>query len=503
MDTIYGQDKEVKELRLVDKMADKVREGLRGFLRITPASQNEITIMEKMNYAGSAAINRVWYRGDADELSQAYKCIDGESTRSMFWTAVPSAGMHIRKIHTGIPGLMVDILTSIVMTDYNGIDITGDAGEWKKIEEDNNFTETIAEAITEALIVGDGAFKITYDPDISKYPILEFVPGDRVQYTIKHKRVIEVIFNTTYHRDYNSYNLIETYGYGYIDSELYKGNEKIELNSIPETNGLKARIEHDNSFIMAIPFKINKSHKWQGRGASIFDRKEGDFDALDEAWSQWMEAVRLGRAKEYIPDSMLPHNPKTGEVIRPNPFDNAYIARESPMMQGVRDKIDVVQPSIPHDAYAATYITALDLALQGIISPSTLGIDVKKLDNAEAQREKEKATLYTRNKIIDALQNTLPDVAKTLIITNSALKNNSIPKDITVSVNFGEYANPSFESQIETVSKGKQNGILSIEASVEELYGDSKDDEWKAAEVKRLKVEQGIAEIDELQIDDL
>ena len=47
------------------------------------------------------------------------------------------------------------------------------------------------------------------------------------------------------------------------------------------------------------------------------------------------------------------------------------------------------------------------------------------------------------------------------------------------------------------MAKGKQGGIMSIEASVEELYGDSKDEDWKAEEVKRLKAEQGIAEIEE------
>ena len=33
---------------------------------------------------------------------------------------------------------------------------------------------------------------------------------------------------------------------------------------------------------------------------------------------------------------------------------------------------------------------------------------------------------------------------------------------------------------------------MSIEASVDELYGDSRDDEWKKEEVARLKAEQGI-----------
>ena len=79
------------------------------------------------------------------------------------------------------------------------------------------------------------------------------------------------------------------------------------------------------------------------------------------------------------------------------------------------NKVQTDQPVIPHDSYLASYVTALDLCLQGIISPSTLGIDTKKLDNAEAQREKEKTTLYTRNAIVEALQETLPKVVSAAV----------------------------------------------------------------------------------------
>ena len=66
---------------------------------------------------------------------------------------------------------------------------------------------------------------------------------------------------------------------------------------------------------------------------------------------------------------------------------------------------------------------------------------------------------------------------------------------------FGEYANPSFESQVETLSKARPGAsIMSIEAQVEEMWGDSKDETWKAEEVKRLKAEQGIAEEEEPEI---
>ena len=37
-------------------------------------------------------------------------------------------------------------------------------------------------------------------------------------------------------------------------------------------------------------------------------------------------------------------------------------------------------------------------------------------------------------------------------------------EEVKVNIPFGEYANPSFESQVETVAKAKQGGIMSIEA---------------------------------------
>lgn len=112
------------------------------------------------------------------------------------------------------------------------------------------------------------------------------------------------------------------------------------------------------------------------------------FDAFDEAWSQWMDALRAGRAKTYIPECLVPHDPETGRLIRPNMFDNRYFAADGDMRDGQKNVINTDQPAIPHESYLASYVTALDLCLQGLISPSTLGIDVKKLDNAEAQQGK-------------------------------------------------------------------------------------------------------------------
>ena len=338
--------------------------------------------------------------------------------------------------------------------------------------------------------IGDGAFKITFDTQISPYPILEWYPGDRIEVVYNRGRIREIIFKTPYKTQTGTFVLLEHYGYGYITNELYKDNKQVDLSALEATKNIKP-YRFNKDLMLAIMLKVYKNKKYEGRGGSIYDGKLDSFDAFDETWSQWMDALRAGRAKTYIPESYLPRDPNTGKVMAPNPFDNRFISGENDMAEGAKNVITTEQPDIPHESYLASYCTALDLCLQGIISPSTLGIDVKKLDNALAQREKEKTTLYTRDAIIEALQETLPKLVSAAVNAVNVLNKKPV-ENVEVNITFGEYANPSFESQIETIGKGKTQGIMSIEACVEELYGDSKDEEWKAQEVQRIKAEQGI-----------
>ena len=306
----------------------------------------------------------------------------------------------------------------------------------------------------------------------------------------------EIIFKTPYKSGSGVYVLNERYGYGYIINELYLNGKQVDLGVIPETRAL-TDWNFDKEIMLAVPLQVYESSKYEGRGGSIYDGKLDCYDAFDEVWSQWMDALRAGRAKSYIPECLVPHDPETGQVIRPNPFDNRYFASDNDMSEKAENKINTDQPDIPHESYLASYCTALDLCLQGIISPSTLGIDVKKLDNSEAQREKEKTTLYTRDAIIGALQETLPELVSVTINAYNILLKKSV-EEVEVDVSFGEYANPSFESQVETLAKARPGvPLMSIEAQVEELYGDRKEEDWKKEEVARLKAEQGIAELEE------
>lgn len=476
-------------------LIDKMRNAIKSFLQIEPALNTGVTIMEQMDFETNAAKNRIWYRGDGWELSQLYKQIGGD--RSMFWAAVPTRGMEIRKVHTGVPKLIVDILTAVVMADMNDIKLPDELTErWDSIVKENEFKTLIGKAVTETLVIGDGAFKISLDGEISSDPIIEFYSGDKVDFVYKRGRITEIVFKTFYRENASSYVLYEHYGYGYVRYELMKGNSKVDLSCLPQTSEL-VDVTFDKRVLMAVPLYFCGGSIYEGRGRSIFDGKCDNFDSLDEIWSQWLYAVRQSRPMKFLPPAYSPKNPYTGEDLKPNPFDNIFIESSGPVQETTTPpRPELIQPDIPHESYLAAYITALDLCLQGIISPSTLGIDVKKLDNAEAQREKEKTTLYTRNKIVGVLQLAIPELIRKVFYVIAVANDEPLP-DIDVDVPFGEYANPSFESQVETVGKGRTQGIMSIEAAVDELYGDTKDDDWKAAEVQRIKAQTGTEMLNE------
>ncbi len=472
-------------------------------LKIEPAIDRQVVIKEPLSFQGNVLKNKIWYRGDPSELEQFFKqTAYSDAFKTRFWASVPFR--KVRKIHSGIVGIVIDRFKDIVTSDLNDINF-GEEGEaqplkelWNKIANDNQFGDLLGEAVTGALSTGDGAFKISID-EISEYPVIEFYGADRVDYQYKRGRLQEIIYYTKYPYPDNSrkeYCLEETYGKGYVTYRLLDdAGGEVPLDTLPETAAFED-VGFDGDYIMGVPVIFLPSSKWKGRGKALFDNKTDDLDALDEVISQWLDAVRKGRVNRYIPEDMVPRNPETGELIEANEFDNDYIAVGSVKKEGFSDKIEVVQPEIRYEAYLNSYTSFMDLVLQGIISPATLGIDLKKTDNAESQREKEKITMHTRGALVDVLIKVIIDLVSKVMMTYDQMNERS-PSEYTVSVKFGEYAAPGFDAVVETVGKAKTYGVMSTEKAIDELYGDTMTDDEKAEEISRIKREQGIIELEE------
>lgn len=469
------------------------------WLGIEPASNEaRVLIHEAITHETNTLKNKIWYRGDPSELEQFYKQyamsesnIYSTVAKSKFWAALPNGDICIRKFHSGLPSMIVDTLSDIVVNDL--MDPEMDAGlksRWEAFTKENDLEDILVDAVQKALVTGDGAFKISVDTELSDQPLVEFFGADRVEYKYKSGKLKAIIFKTEYCDKGNKYQLHEKYGRGYVKYKLYGPNsQEYDLKTLKQTEDL-VDIEFAGDYIMGVPFKVYASPKFKNRGQSILDKKSDAFDALDECLSTWVDGIRTSRVKQYIPENLVPKD-REGIALKPDVF-NPYWVINGHLTEEDNTKIETIQGSFATSALLETYVTLLDVCLQGIISPSTLGIDVKKLDNADAQREKEKTTMYTRDTIIKALKKSLEKLFDAVLRTQDNMLEKTPPEEgYEATFVWGQYANPSFEAMVETMVKAKQGQIMSTERIVDELYGDDLDEDEKAEEVARIKEEYG------------
>lgn len=480
-------------MNIFERLGERMRNKVRSWLRITPAEGQSFNIIEHSTRESETMQAQMWYRGDADELFQFFHQSAENGIKGSFWGSVPADGS-VRKIHSGLPAIMADTVSYIVKSDMDCIEAPSEWEEFKDKVSLSGFVDTVGEAIITTLVEGDGVFRISVTD--KEYPQLEFVGGSRCEFDDD-----KVTICTEYAANNRSFLLRETYSRNTVESHLYDDNDReVPLSAVPELEGVQPVVVFDGDYSLAVPMMFYASPKYKGRGKSVFSGGKSDcFDGLDEIISQWWDAVRQGRVKQYLPESMIPRNPENGSLMKPNDFGNSYITINAPMLEGVPAKIETVQPDIKYDAYASSYMNALLMCLQGIISPATLGIDVGKMSSGEAQREKKDVTGHTRNIVTGVLEQVLPKVIEGLMKTYDNMRGMQ-PENREITVSFGEYGTPDFDSRVETVGKAATYGIMSVETQVDELWGSSQDDEFKAAEVLRIKSEKGLLTVDEPSI---
>ena len=481
---------------------ERVKTMIRSWLEIQPASGKGLVIREPVSFETNVLRNRIWYRGDACELDQLFKLLgDDEVSRARFWAAAPE-DESIRKAHSGLPGIMVDILAGIVKADLNELDFDGPAAQdaaarWAQLAEENDLPGLVSRAVADTLVTGDGAFKISLDPNVSTEPILEFRGADQVEYRTSHGRIQEICFLSPVGE--RGRILREVYAPGRVQYELLDADKVLPVTAEPGTAALRD-VTFAGDFMLAVPLQFWPSARWRGRGQSIFDKKTDAFDAHDEIISQWMDAVRAGRVQRYIPESLIPRNPENGALRMPNAFGCRFVAVHESSKENADDKIQTEQPDIRYDAFLASYTATLDMCLQGIMSPATLGIDLGKMSSADAQREK---------KGRDRLH---PQRHYRCAGKSAALPGQNCPESpgypkqpaarrILRLLQLWRVRCPQLDSRVQTVAAAAGAGLMSVEAQVDELWGSSKDDAWKAAEVQRIRLEQGITDAAEPELD--
>lgn len=494
--------------------------GLLGLIdsRIDPrVREDRLTFVNNINEVLKDKLKEynVWYAGDADELLNFYtraNVIDyntdplyNRNKKSYFW-AVSSTENDIKRTHSGQPRNIVDTLVDIIglpeiFVGDDKLDKVND--RLKQILEENNFDRILLQRARPLTFVeGWGAWKINWDSAFSDNPILLYYRADAVDFIYRNSRLVAIIYKD-YYQDEKGQNYIlfetrriekreiedertglkNTVPCLIIEKELFKimGNSevlvKMELKQLPQLKDTKESIivTNFNSFL-GWPSIIYEDNHDDVYGRSIYTGKIDLFDDLDQCHSQSANTVRRSTTIEYFNTQYLEKDEETGMPKMPKAFDRKYIAYKGGRTgDGTFDSsgpVQAVQPRLDFISYDAEEQNILINILSGIMSPATLGIDVAKKDNAAAQREKEKVTIFTRNTVIYEETKIFKHLANDLLVAWELMHTGEVTcKHYDVAVQYEEFADASFENKLETVLAGWQSGIMSDETALRYLHG--------------------------------
>lgn len=468
----------------------------------------------------------IWYEGDGDEIlnfytntntfEYAYEPYFHRNKRNYFW-AISTTETDIKRTHSGIPKSIVDTLVNI--TRFPLIR----AG---KMQDDNNKVNQNLKAILKhanlkkkyrdkqmplTLVEGWGCWKIVWDQNYSEYPNVVYYRADSVDFVYRNDDIIGVVFRDFYQGiDNKRYLVVETRSLRImegvcclvIDTEVFsiaKDNEHlIKIDNfkevIPELKGLEEHVEFENcNMLFAVPcIFFEETDKTGAYGKSIFKGKIDQFDDLDQACSQSANSVRKSTPIEYFDSEFLERDRRTGLPKQPRAYDRKYTlfngGRNADGGTNSSSPVQVTQPNLNFKQYSDEAIDILLRIIHGIISPATLGIDLAKKDNAQAQREKEKVTIFTRNGIIDSETEILTQVCNQLLCAYEFMSTGEITcKDYDISIKFSEFADDSFENKLQKLSEAYSGNNISDEMYLNKLYGDTLSPAEYERELKWLK----------------
>lgn len=518
-------------MTILERMRARIRGVAGSVLKTKRPDDDRTTFINDNEKLGRMKLKEynVWYDGDGDELLNFYtrenyigfnyEPFYMRNKKNYFW-AISSTEAQIKRTHSGQPRNIVDTLVNIM--PFPLISAGEDTKKLQAVVRESGLEQVYKdEQLPLTLVEGWGCWKINWDKDVSDYPSVEYVSAENVDFIYKNGKIIGIVFKNYYTSDKKRYLLLETRSIEWkpnssaaegsegervlvITNELYElpmnmaatdddtPLKKVDLKTVPALDSVEERIEigpFDKLFAVPCVLLGNTSRQW-GYGRSIFTGKIDLFDDLDQALSQSSNAVRLSTPIEYIDEEYLERD-KNGLPKKPKAYDRKYV-----MMKGQKNgdglatgqPVQITQPSIEFSRYSDHAVQILLQILNGILSPATLGIDIAKKDNAAAQREKEKVTIFTRNALINGEERILRSLMEQMLMAKEFMDTGAVSvHSYDISVKFNEFADDSFENKLEALGKAYDMEEISTDMYLNKLYGDTLSAEERAAEKEFLE----------------
>jgi len=455
---------------------------------------------------------RTWYASDSDELLNLYhydnmitfktEVYYWRNKRSYYW-AVSSEEKTIKRTHSGFPRAIIDTIVYIIGLPT----VTVQSPEAKKrlddILEENGFWEMYEKKqLPLTLVSGWGAYKINWNKEYyGPVPVISYCGALDCRSHKRENRTIGMTFVNWYLNTRGERFMVaetraraprkDAGGKSSVDVFRVSGDE-LTPATFEDIGIKKPNCEWDGlPCLFAVPcsFFDDTLHGYDGR--SVYEGKLDTFDDIDQAMSIASNTDRRATPIEIF-DTNYAERKEDGSPKMPSFFERRYVA-----VQGQRNVVGEMSGNQPvtvsqPNLNAQEHMDLIDFlkrhAISGVLSPSTMGLDVAKKDNADAIREKDKTTVFVRNAIAKKEKKILESLFNQVLMADEFLRTGQITvTDYGVNVMFDEFSDQSYENKIKTMSSVLANDGISPELYVEKVYGQSISEEQKQHEIEWLK----------------
>ena len=461
-----------------------------------------------------------WYSGDPERLLDHYLGVEtfemqkindyNLDKQGLFWEKdihneratmlhVPVAGDIASTSADFLFSEMPDVKITEAHTEGADADAKDTQDRLNTIIDESDIYSRLLEGGETASSMGGTFIKIDWDRDLKDFPIPIMVQPDNCLWTFKWGFLQEVkFFKTIAHPKSNLYyRLVETRQKGVIINELYRGTmnklgDKIPLDRREETQGMDEVIEHGLDSILAWYVPNKKPNRlWRGSALGQSDLQSiiGLMDSIDEAYTNWVRDLRIGRGRIIVPDYMLENN---------NGKFNFDIDKEvfTSLNQGPAGtdggEVDSVQFDIRAEQHYKTVKELLEKAYSMAgYSPASFGMG-ESTGNATATeiKQQQSKSFKTSAKKAKYWTSTLQDMFYWLLqVDNLIFDSNS--GDYKPQVNIQDSVQTDPMEQADSINKLTQAEAISIDTKVRKLHPNWTEKQIKS-EVERIMKENGM-----------
>lgn len=429
-----------------------------------------------------------------------YFAKNGNELEKFFKENFPSTGVYnnhsfyrsvkgkMPRVHLPVARLITDTITNLIFSEMPSL--TVDTGNKKRSEEINKLIDDILNENGKAHLFhtisrdlsysGACAIKPVIDNDFSDKVILQVYPKESLEIIRKYDRITEIVFKDFYK---DNYCLKSHYGKGHIWFELFKNDRKVKLTDLEETSEL-----HDWYFVDSSNKPINKL---MAVYITNNDDERSDYDGIydlleeiDEIKSTQLFIQRTLKPRRNIPSSLCQLDRATGKAITPDSWDVEDNVVEVEDPENVIRNINEIQ-------FTAPALTVYDDAIKNILkdilnilslSPSTIGEnDGGSNSSSLALNVREKSSLRKRAALITRYDSAFKELLNVILLYQLAQwkKDTAVVQDLDYDyfVDFSEYASPSFDDMVKTLTAALDAGLISQKEAIRELYKDDMSEE--------------------------